>query len=99
MLEVVFNDSIKDSMKVAKRLTGKNIVGEDVVCIGFFLDIGEISGHVDGSNRQKLFKNLWSHGEFNEKEIEEMIKENKLEIVSDNKTSHPYEKILRKAKL
>lgn len=76
MLEVVFSDSEKGSMKVAKNYNEKNMLGgavgyigkkptkaelekyfegqavggnsQDVVNIGFSLDIGDISGTIDG---------------------------------------------------
>ena len=44
MLEVVFNESAKGSMKVAKKQKGKDKLGgssKDVVCIGLNLDIKE----------------------------------------------------------
>ena len=84
MLEVVFSDSEKGSMIVAKNYNAKTMVGgaigyigkkptkaelekhfegqavggnsQDVVNIGFFLDIGDISGEIDGIERQKIFR-------------------------------------------
>ena len=84
MLEVVFSDSEKGSMRVAKNYNEKNMLGgavgyigkkptkaelekhfkaqavggssQDVVNIGFSLDIGDISGAIDGNERQKFFK-------------------------------------------
>lgn len=90
MLEVVFNDSEKASMVVAKnydeRSMQQGIIGyigeepteaerkeyfqgqaiggspEEVVNIGFSLDIGDISGTIDGEERQSVFhafQKLW----------------------------------------
>ncbi|SHE51659.1 protein of unknown function [Atopostipes suicloacalis DSM 15692] len=98
MLEVVFNDSEKGSLIVAKNYDERNmqqgIIGhigeepteterkehfqgqaiggksEDVVNIGFSLDVGKISGAIDGEERQNVFRNLWSHFNFDHKEQE-----------------------------
>ena len=86
MLEVVFSDSEKGSMKVAKNYNVKNMLGgamgyvgkkptkaelekhfegqvvggnsQDVVNIGFSLDIGDISGVIDGNERQNVFREV-----------------------------------------
>lgn len=98
MLEVVFNDSEKGSLIVAKNYDERNmqqgIIGhigeepteterkehfqgqaiggksEDVVNIGFSLDVGKISGAIDGEERQNIFRNLWGHFDFDHKEQE-----------------------------
>lgn len=60
MLEVVFDEAIKVAMKLAKSdKKRKAFVGnkEDIVCIGFSLDIGDVSGEIDGSKRQEIHKN------------------------------------------
>lgn len=87
MLEVVFSESAKGSMKVAKNYNEKDMLcgaigyigkkptkaelkkqfegqavggnSQDVVYIGFFLDIGDISGDIDGVERQNVFRKVW----------------------------------------
>jgi hypothetical protein len=98
MLEVLFSDSEKGSMKVAKNYNVKNMlsgavsyIGEkptkaelekhfegqavggnsqDVVSIGFSLDIGDISGEIDGNERQNIFRKVWGRFDFDNKEQE-----------------------------
>jgi hypothetical protein len=98
MLEVVFSDSEKGSMKVAKNYNAKTMLGgatgyigkeptkaelekhfegqavggnsQDVVNIGFSLDIGDISGEIDGNERQNVFRKLWGRFEIDNKEQE-----------------------------
>lgn len=59
MLEVVFSESTKASMRQAK---GKSLVGskEDIVNIGFSLDIGDISAEIDGMGRKDIFRKIWN---------------------------------------
>lgn len=87
MLEVVFSDSEKGSMKQAKNYNAEKMLGgavgyigkkpakaelekhfegqavggnsQDVVYIGFCLDVGDISGDIDGIGRQNVFRMLW----------------------------------------
>ncbi|MCT4632465.1 MAG: DUF1835 domain-containing protein [Firmicutes bacterium] len=87
MLEVVFSDSVKGSIKVAKNYDSKKMrtgtpayIGEkptraqlekmyegkalggssqDAVCIGFALDIGDISGEPCGVERHGVYKKLF----------------------------------------
>ncbi|MEA5002764.1 MAG: DUF3658 domain-containing protein [Christensenella sp.] len=104
MLEVVFGDSEKGSMKVGKcRGDGFTIVGyiggssdghplsqaemedmfegdtplegspSDVVNIGFTLDVGDISGAVDGQGRQAAFDLLWGMHDFSDQDREELF--------------------------
>jgi hypothetical protein len=101
MLEVVFSDSEKGSMKVAKNYNAKTMLGgangyigkkptkaelekhfegqsvggnsQDVVNIGFFLDIGGISGEIDGNERQDIFRKLWGRFVFDKKEQEQFF--------------------------
>ncbi len=86
MLEVVFCDSEKGSMKAAKNYDMKNMLSgavgyigkkpkkaelkklfkgkaiggssSDVVNIGFNLDIGDISGEIDGNERKNVFQKI-----------------------------------------
>jgi hypothetical protein len=95
MLEVLFSDSEKGSMKVAKNYNVKNTLSgsvsyigkkptkadlekhfegkevggnpQDVVNIGFLLDIGDISGAIDGNGRQNIFRKVWGRFDFDNK--------------------------------
>ncbi len=100
MLEVVFSDSEKGSMKAAKNYDAKTMLGgaigyfgkkptkselekqfegqavggfQDVVNIGFSLDIGDISGEIDGNERQNVFRKLWGRFDFDNKEQEQFF--------------------------
>ncbi|WP_312812972.1 DUF3658 domain-containing protein [Sedimentibacter sp.] len=108
MIEVVFNDSEKGSMKLAKNYNEKNMmcgavsygyIGEkptkaelkkhfkekhfegqavggsskDVVNIGFSLDIGDVSGEIDGNERQNIFCKMWGRFDFDNKEQEQFF--------------------------
>lgn len=96
MIEVVFDDSTKGSMKIAKNYREKNILcgaigyignkpskdelkkhfegqavggnSEDVVYIGFALDIGDISSEFDSIQRQNIFRIIWGRFDFNDKD-------------------------------
>ena len=96
MLEVVFSDSEKGSMKLAKNYNEKNMLGgavgyigkkptkaelekhfegqavggdsQEVVNIGFSLDISDISGAIDGNERQNVFRKVWGRFDFDNKE-------------------------------
>lgn len=65
MFEVVFGESEKSLINFALREISK-----DVVSIGYSLDIGDISGKIDGLERKNLFKELWHCVDFNEIETE-----------------------------
>lgn len=101
MLEVVFSDSEKGSMKVAKNYNEKNMMrgafsyigkkptkeelrkhfegqavggsSKDVVNIGFSLDIGDVSGDIDGNERQNIFRKMWGRFDFDNKEQEQFF--------------------------
>ena len=75
VLEVLFSDSEKGSMKTAKHLKGKAVEGnsQDVVNIGFSLDIGDISGAIDGNERQNVFRKVWGRFYFEDKEQEQFF--------------------------
>ena len=101
MLEVVFSDSEKGSMRVAKNYNKKTMLASaqgyiggkpdkaelknhfegqsiggssnDVVNIGFSLDIGDISGEVDGNERQNVFQKIWGCFGFDDKEQEKFF--------------------------
>jgi len=109
MLEVVFSDSIKGSMKAAKNYDGKNMLSgtvgyigkkpkkaelrrlyegkaiggssSDVVNIGFNLDIGDISGEIDGKERKDIFRKLWRRYSFDNSEMEIFFKSQKQDII------------------
>ena len=62
MLEVVFDQAVKEAMKLAKsKDKSKSIIGkkEDIVSVGFSLDIGDISGKIDSLERQEVFKSTY----------------------------------------
>lgn len=115
MLEVVFSDSEKGSIRVAKTYDAKHMhggavgyIGEkpgkaqikkaesqlkkhlegkplggssaDVVNIGFFLDVGDISGEIDGIGRRNAFRRLWSRFDFKEQEEEQLFVEQRKEL-------------------
>ena len=101
MLEVVFSDSEKGSMKLAINYNEKNMmrgafsyIGEkptkaelrkyfegqavggsskDVVNIGFSLDIGDVSGEIDGNERQNVFRKMWGRFDFDNKDQEKFF--------------------------
>lgn len=90
MLEVVFSESVKGSMKVAKNhdknkfwdveeicglQSGQPLEGnpQQVVYIGFNLDVGDISGDLDGKGRKAAFDSLWGHVDFMSDEKEEFF--------------------------
>ena len=101
MLEVVFSDSTKGSMKIAKNYDEKSMFGgaigyigkklskaelkkhfegqavggdsQDVVYIGFALDIGDISGEFDGIERQNVFQKVWGRFNFDDNEQEQFF--------------------------
>lgn len=52
MIEVVFSDSAKGSMRIANGYHKENV---DVVCIGHNLDMGDIAGEFDSEKRKKEF--------------------------------------------
>lgn len=108
MLEVVFGDSEKGSMKVAKNYNEKNMIGgafsyigkkptkaelrkhvegqavggnsKDVVNIGFSLDVGDISGAIDGDERQNVFYKMWGRFDFDDKEQEQFFQNQRKDI-------------------
>lgn len=72
MFEVVFSDSTKGSMTIAKK--GENNRLKEVISyIGFYLDIGDISGAIDGIERKEVFKNIWGHVDFDEQESKQFF--------------------------
>ncbi|GMQ57218.1 hypothetical protein AN1V17_16130 [Vallitalea sediminicola] len=96
MVEVVFSDSTKGAMKVAKNYDEKRIgyigkkpskaelkkhfegqaVGgdsQDVVFLGYALDIGDISGEFDGIERQSVFQKIWGRFNFDDNEHEQFF--------------------------
>jgi len=110
MLEVVFSDSEKGSMKVAKNYNVKNMLGgaisyigkkptkaeaelekhfegqavggnsHDVVNIGFSFDIGDISGSIDGNERQNVYRKVWGRFDFDSKEQEEFFQNQRKDV-------------------
>lgn len=109
MLEVVFSDSEKGSMKAAKNydmnnmlsgavgyigqkpkkadlkklFEGKAIGGNssEVVNIGFNLDIGDISGEIDGKERKDVFRKLWGRYSFDDSETETFFERQRQDLI------------------
>ena len=62
MIEVVFDESTKASIKQAKlynKNNDKNGNLDDIVCIGEHLDIGDISGELYSRERRRFFDKYW----------------------------------------
>lgn len=49
---------------------------QDIVNIGFLLDIGDISGEIDGNERQNVFRKVWGRFGFDNKEQEQFSRIN-----------------------
>lgn len=109
MLEVVFSDSEKGSMKAAKNydmnnmlsgtvgyigkkpkkaelqklFEGKAIGGSssEVVNIGFNLDIGDISGEIDGKERKDVFRKLWGIYSFDDSKTEDFFERQRQDLI------------------
>lgn len=84
MIEVVFNDSEKATLNIDRKFNienginyGENNIDEikdsNIVNIGFALDIGDISGEVDGSERREVFSKLWGRFCFTDEERDEFF--------------------------
>lgn len=77
MIEVLFGESEAGSMKFAKQeglLKGK---AEEVVCLGFLLDIGDIKENADSAYRKELIYNSyareqWAKDEDTDAELREL---------------------------
>ncbi len=112
MLEVVFSDSTKGSMKVAKKYNKKNMLegaigyigdkpseeeleelyqkhfegqavggsSQDVVYLGFVLDVGDISGEFDGIGRQAVFRKLWGRFGHDDKVRDQFFREQRKDM-------------------
>ncbi len=86
MIEVLFGESEAASMKEAKKkhflLDGddeQNVIGgmEDVICLGFLLDIGDIRETTDSTYRKNLIysmyaQNQWQENDEFDKELREL---------------------------
>lgn len=72
MLEVVFSDSAKASMAMAKKY-GNNRPGKDMSYIGFYLDIGDISGAIDGIERRGVFRDIRGDIDFDGNEVDQFF--------------------------
>jgi hypothetical protein len=61
--------------ELKKRFEGKAIGGnsQDVVYIGFSLDVGDISGQIDGCERKNVFQKVWGCVDFDERETEKFF--------------------------
>lgn len=67
MIEVLFGESEAGSMKAAKN---KAVIGktDEVVCLGFLLDIGDIREELDSDYRRELIYSLYAQGQWGEDE-------------------------------
>lgn len=61
--------------ELEKHFEGQAVGGnsQDVVNIGFSLDIGDISGAIDGNERQNVFHKMWRRFDFDNKEQEQFF--------------------------
>ena len=58
MIEIMFGESEAGSMKMAKRCEDEN--DEEVICLGFLLDIGDIREPVDSIYRKELIYSMYA---------------------------------------
>jgi len=77
-----------------EQFEGKAVGGssEDVVCIGFNLDVGDIAHEIDSDERKYTFVKLFSSVDFEQAEIEEFFKyqrDDLEKLVSAAKTGTP----------
>ena len=68
--------------EVEKHFEGKAVGGNshDVVNIGFSLDIGDISGAIDGNERQNIFQKIWGRFDFEDKEREQFFQDQRKDM-------------------
>jgi hypothetical protein len=68
--------------ELEKHFEGKAVGGssKDVINIGFFLDVGDISGEIDGNERQNVFRKLWGRFDFNNKEQEQFFQNQRKDV-------------------
>jgi len=68
--------------ELEKHFEGKAVGGNshDVVNIGFSLDIGDISGAIDGNERQTIFRKLWGRFDFEDKEREQFFQDQRKDM-------------------
>lgn len=83
MLEVVFSDSTKGSMKMAKnyykeKMFDKNL--HDVAFIGYALDIGDILSGFDSIKRQVFFQKICSQFNFRIDEQEQFFQNQRIDM-------------------
>lgn len=71
MIEVLFSESAAGSMKLVKQENMFPERIEDVICLNFMLDIGDIQKDVDSQYRQDLMCSMFFQGQYEEDEITE----------------------------
>ncbi len=110
MLEIVFSESAKNTMRMAKNYDNKTVIGghdfyayknqkiltstlktsrnnissrksNDVICIGFSLDIGDISGEIDSRGRREVFRKVLGCTGIDEQEIERFFRLQRKDLV------------------
>src|SRR5699024_10283447 len=65
---------------------------KNVVNIGFSLDVGDISGILDGEERQNVFRNKWGQFDFEDKEQEKFFQNQRKDmekLISASKNGVP----------
>lgn len=69
-------------VELEKHFEGKAVGGNshDVVNIGFSLDIGDISGAIDGNERQNIFRKIWGRFDFEDKEREQFFQDQRKDM-------------------
>lgn len=87
MLEVIFSDSTKGALKIAKSYNREN--SNDVVSIGFCLDIGDITNEIDSEQRKKEFLRVYGSINFKDSEVEQYFESQR----------EDFEKLLNTAKI
>ena len=72
----------KPAAESEKQFEGQAVGGnsQDVVNIGFLLDIGDISGEIDGQERQDIFRKVWGRFGFDNKEQEQFFQNQREEM-------------------
>jgi len=65
-----------------KMYEGKPLEGssDKVVYIGFYLDVGDIAGEIDGDGRRNAFDKLWGHVPFDTIEKDEFFERQRAEL-------------------
>lgn len=79
MLEVTFSESEKGVIQQAKAMHGDS---KEIVSIGFFLEIGDITGKIDGKERQDVFQQTLGRHHSDNKHKERLFSEQRKDLES-----------------